>query len=192
MVPLVQCLGVWLPKPSHWLLRTIRLGYAIQFARRPPQVQRHPLHISEGGRCSCLACGDRSFTGEGCDRAGPSSQYEDGVLQPLFHCTQERRWVTSGLGPACLEPGPSPVTVQDVGAETHHLVASPILCQKRGHRRLPQDTGRGSIRGTLVGFPIHQSLSVATASVPPLSGRVTGSVPQRKPEYALHLLRTYT
>ncbi len=38
-VPLARYLGAWLapPSPSHWLIRTIRLGYAIQFARRPPK-----------------------------------------------------------------------------------------------------------------------------------------------------------
>ncbi len=38
LVPLARSLGAWLalPGPSRWLLRTIRLGYAIQFARRPP------------------------------------------------------------------------------------------------------------------------------------------------------------
>ncbi len=37
LVPLVRSLGAWLelPRPSRWLLRTIRLGYAIQFARHP-------------------------------------------------------------------------------------------------------------------------------------------------------------
>ncbi len=41
LVPLVQPLGAWLelPRPSRWLLRTIRLGYAIQFARRPPKFR---------------------------------------------------------------------------------------------------------------------------------------------------------
>ncbi len=41
LVPLVQSLGAWLelPRPSRWLLRTIRLGYAIQFARRPPKFR---------------------------------------------------------------------------------------------------------------------------------------------------------
>ncbi len=36
LVPLVRSLGAWLelPSPSRWLLRTIRLGYAIQFTRR--------------------------------------------------------------------------------------------------------------------------------------------------------------
>nr|XP_055049768.1 uncharacterized protein LOC129435990 [Misgurnus anguillicaudatus] len=39
LVPLARYLGAWeqLPSPSRWLLRTIRLGYAIQFARRPPK-----------------------------------------------------------------------------------------------------------------------------------------------------------
>ncbi len=40
-VPLARSLGAWLaiPSPSRWLLRTIRLGYAIQFARRPPKFR---------------------------------------------------------------------------------------------------------------------------------------------------------
>ncbi len=41
LVPLVQFLGAWLAlsSPSCWLRRTIRLGYAIQFARRPPKFR---------------------------------------------------------------------------------------------------------------------------------------------------------
>ncbi len=41
LVPLVRSLGAWLalPRPSRWVLRTIRLGYAIQFARRPPKFR---------------------------------------------------------------------------------------------------------------------------------------------------------
>ncbi len=41
LVPLARSLGAWLelPRPSRWLLRTIRLGYAIQFARRPPKFR---------------------------------------------------------------------------------------------------------------------------------------------------------
>ncbi len=37
--PLAQCLEAWLTLPSlsRWLTRTIRLGYAIQLARRPPK-----------------------------------------------------------------------------------------------------------------------------------------------------------
>ncbi len=38
---LLRSLGAWLelPRPSRWLPRTIRLGYAIQFARRPPKFR---------------------------------------------------------------------------------------------------------------------------------------------------------
>ncbi len=41
LVPLARSLGAWLalPSPSRWLLRTIRLGYAIQFTRRPPKFR---------------------------------------------------------------------------------------------------------------------------------------------------------
>ncbi len=37
--PLAQCLEAWLTPPSlsRWLTRTIRLSYAIQFARQPPK-----------------------------------------------------------------------------------------------------------------------------------------------------------
>ncbi len=39
LVPLARYLGAWLalPSPSRWLLRTISLGYEIQFARHPPK-----------------------------------------------------------------------------------------------------------------------------------------------------------
>ncbi len=41
LVPLARSLGAWLalPSPSQWHLRAIRLGYAIQFARRPPKFR---------------------------------------------------------------------------------------------------------------------------------------------------------
>ncbi len=41
LVSLVRFWGAWLalPNPSSWLLRTIRLGYVIQFARRPPKYR---------------------------------------------------------------------------------------------------------------------------------------------------------
>lgn len=40
LIPLVQSLEAWkqLSSPSHWLLRTIPLGYAIQFAGLPPKL----------------------------------------------------------------------------------------------------------------------------------------------------------
>ncbi|XDV39976.1 hypothetical protein PO909_009143 [Leuciscus waleckii] len=89
MTPLVSFLGAWLQLPnlSCWLARTIRLGYAIQFA--PPYWR-------------------------GCDRDRPSSRNEVRLLQPLLHCTQEERWVMANPGPAHLEQNPSQASIQDV------------------------------------------------------------------------------
>ncbi|KAL0149356.1 hypothetical protein M9458_055394, partial [Cirrhinus mrigala] len=41
LIPLATRLGAWLqlPSPSQWLIRTVRLGYAIQFARHPPRYR---------------------------------------------------------------------------------------------------------------------------------------------------------
>ncbi len=137
LVSLVRFWGAWLalPNPSRWLLRTIRLGYAIQFARRPP---KYPLHHSEGSGCPHLASRDRIPTGEGRDRAGPSSRYEVGVLQPLLHCTQEKRWVKTNLGSARFEPGPSQAPVQNAHTETHLWVRpSPrLVCSDRPEGRV--------------------------------------------------------
>ncbi len=83
------------------------------------QVQGHSVHLSVEQGCPCLACRSRGPTGEGRDRAGPSSRDEVRVLQPLLHRTQERRWVATNLGPARSEPGPSQAPVQDVDTETH-------------------------------------------------------------------------
>ncbi len=102
------------------------------------QVSRHPLHHSEGSRCPHLASWDRSPTGEGRDRAGPSSRYEVGVLQPLLHCTQEKWWVKTNLGSARFEPGPSQAPVQNAHTETHLWVRpSPrLVCSDRPEGRV--------------------------------------------------------
>ncbi len=137
LVSLVRFWGAWLalPNPSRWLLRTIRLGYAIQFARRPPKYRG--IH-SEGSGCPHLASRDRSPTGEGRDIAGPSSRYEVRVLQPLLHCTQEKQWVKTNLGSACFEPGPSQAPVQNAHTETHLWVRpSPrLVCSDRPEGRV--------------------------------------------------------
>ncbi len=103
-----------------------------------PQVQGCPFHFSESCRYPCLACGNRSPTGEGRDRAGPSCRYEVRVLQPLLHCTQEKRWVTTDLGSASFESEPSQATVQDAHAETHFRVhPSPrLICSDRPEGRV--------------------------------------------------------
>ncbi len=103
-----------------------------------PKVQGHPVHLRADQRCSCLTGRNRSPAGEGRHRAGPSSRYEVGVLQPLLHCTQERRWVPTNLGPASFEPGPSQATVQNVDTETHfRMHPSPgLVCSNRPEGRV--------------------------------------------------------
>ncbi len=58
--PLARRLEAWLalPSPSRWLTRTIRLGYAIQFARRPPKFSGVLEDCGGSSECSCLARGD--------------------------------------------------------------------------------------------------------------------------------------
>ncbi len=102
------------------------------------QVQGHSVHLSVEPGCPCLACRSRGPTGEGRDTAGPSARDEVRVLQPLLHHTQERRWVTTNLGPARSEPGPSQAPVQDVDAVTH-LSMRPslrLVCSDRPEGRL--------------------------------------------------------
>ncbi len=54
------------------------------------QVQQHSRDVGVSPERPCLARGDCCPPGKGCNRAGPSSRDEAGVLQPLLHRTQER------------------------------------------------------------------------------------------------------
>ncbi len=90
------------------------------------QVQGHSVYLCVEQRCSCLACKNRGPIGEGRDRACPSAEMKSGFLQPLLHRAQERRWVTTNLGPARSELGPSQAPVQDVDAEMHISMHSPL------------------------------------------------------------------
>ncbi len=56
------------------------------------QVQRRSRDVGGSPERPCLARGDCCPPGKGCNRAGPSSRDEAGVLQPLLHHTQERWW----------------------------------------------------------------------------------------------------
>ncbi len=89
LVPLVQSLGAWLelPNPSRWLIRTVRVGYVIQFARRLPRFSSVPK-ICDNPRHHCSVRGYCCPVGEGCNQACPSSWDEAGVLQPLLHCAK--------------------------------------------------------------------------------------------------------
>ncbi len=119
LVPLARCLGAWLalPSPSRWLIRTIRLGYAIQFARHPPKFRG--IHFTS------VRSSD-----------APVLRKEIEVL--LLYCAQERWWVATNLGPASLEPGSAQTPVQDVNAKTDFRVhPSPrLVCSDRPEGRV--------------------------------------------------------
>ncbi len=61
------------------------------------QVQRHFRDVGGSPERSYLAQGDCCPPGKGCNRAGPSSREEAGVLQPLIHRTQEMWWPSTNL-----------------------------------------------------------------------------------------------
>ncbi len=86
----------------------------------------------------CLARGDCCPPGKGCNRAGPSSRDEAGVLQPLLHRTQERWWPSANPGSASLEPGFAQAPVQDADAQAYDQMHSApgLVCSDRPEGRL--------------------------------------------------------
>ncbi len=91
-----------------------------------PQVQGHPVHSNQGGRCPNLVCGNPSPAGEGCNRAGPSNRHEVRVCQPLLYCGKEERLVTTNLESASFDPCASQAAVQDVDAVAHFECICPL------------------------------------------------------------------
>ncbi len=102
------------------------------------QVQRRSRDVGGSPERPCLAQGDCCPPGKGCNRAGPSSRDEAGVLQPLLHRTQERWWPSANPGSASLEPGFTQAPVQDADAQAHDQMHSApgLVCSDRPEGRL--------------------------------------------------------
>ncbi|KAI2667306.1 ORF V: Enzymatic polyprotein [Labeo rohita] len=98
------------------------------------QVQRRPFHFCPFGHtCRCASCGGCSPTGEGRNRACPSSRDEVRVLQSLLHRAQKERWVKTHPGSSSPESVRSQTAVQDAHDEAHaNMHSSPGLV--RSHR----------------------------------------------------------
>ncbi len=113
-----------------------RLRYSIRQATS--QVQRRSRDVGGSPERPCLARGDCCPPGKGCNRAGPSSRDEAGVLQPLLHRTQERWWPSANPGSASLEPGFAQAPVQDADAQAHDQMHSApgLVCSDRPEGRL--------------------------------------------------------
>ncbi len=101
-------------------------------------VQRRSRDVGGSPERPCLARGDCCPPGKGCNRAGPSSRDEAGVLQPLLHRTQERWWPSANPGSASLEPGFAQAPVQDADAQAHDQMHSApgLVCSDRPEGRL--------------------------------------------------------
>ncbi len=102
------------------------------------QVQRRSRDVGGSPERPCLARGDCCPPGKGCNRAGPSSRDEAGVLQPLLHRTQERWWPSANPGSVSLEPGFTQAPVQDADAQAHDQMHSApgLVCSDRPEGRL--------------------------------------------------------
>ncbi len=129
--PLAQRLEAWLTA-SH----STRLRNSVRQATS--QVQRRSRDVGGSPERPCLARGDCCPPGKGCNRAGPSSRDEAGVLQPLLHRTQERWWPSANPGSASLEPGFAQAPVQDADAQAHDQMHSApgLVCSDRPEGRL--------------------------------------------------------
>ncbi len=121
-------------QPSRWLTHTIRLGYAIQFTKRPAKfncvletsvaVRNAPVLREE---IAVLLAKDAI---EPVPRAALS--------QPLLHRIQERRWSPTNPGSARLEPAFAQAPVQDADVQAHYKMqpAPGLACSDRLERML--------------------------------------------------------
>ncbi len=102
------------------------------------QVQQRSRDVGGSPERPCLVRGDCCPPGKGCNRAGPSSRDEAGVLQPLLHRTQERWWPSANPGSASLEPGFKQAPVQNADAQAHDQMHSApgFFCCDRPEGRL--------------------------------------------------------
>ncbi len=123
-----QRLEAWLtlPSMSRWLTRLFDSVH-----QATSQVQQRSRDVGGSPERPCLVRGDCCPPGKGCNRAGPSSREEAGVLQPLLHRTQERWWPSTNPGSASFEPGFT--QVQDADAQAHYQLhpAPGLVCSDR-------------------------------------------------------------
>ncbi|XP_073670349.1 uncharacterized protein [Paramisgurnus dabryanus] len=162
-------------------------------ASRPPAPAAPAapsFHHRESVRCTCIMCRGRSPAGEGRDRAGPSNQDEVGFLQPVFHSTKERRWVTTDLGFARFEKISSEEVFQNDNTKANIQFNSPprLVCGNRPEIRViscvhspsSQTVSSVCIRGS--GIPV-QSFTVRAVSPSPCVQESSGGsvkAPQRE------------
>ncbi len=131
-------------------------------------------------------------TGEGRDGTGPSSQYEGRVFQPLLHCAQEKRWVTTNLGSAHLDaqdahaelrlrmhPSPSSVCSIDLKTRTSMCRSFRATGHSCGLRSKDEHISTGpALRAVPIAPCLHESSGGSPCSLE-RSGRAHSQLPRR-------------
>ena len=85
MTPLVHFLEAWLelPRLSRWVARTIRLGYAIQFARSPPRYSGVRFTMV-GGNAPVMRAEVATLLAKGAIEIVPPAEMRSGFYSPYF------------------------------------------------------------------------------------------------------------
>ncbi|XDV43566.1 hypothetical protein PO909_012030 [Leuciscus waleckii] len=85
LTPLIQFLGAWLelPRLSRWVAGTIRLGYAIQFARSPPCF-RGVRFTMVGGNAPVMRAEVATLLAKGAIETVPPAEMKSGFYSPYF------------------------------------------------------------------------------------------------------------
>ncbi len=131
-------------------------------------------------------------TGEGRDGTGPSSRYEGRVFQPLLHCAQEKRWVTTNLGSAHLDaqdahaeprlrmhPSPSSVCSIDLKTRTSMCRSFRATGHSCGLRSKDEHISTGpALRAVPIAPCLHESNGGSPCSLE-RSGRAHSQLPRR-------------
>ncbi len=137
---LVWSLRAWLalPSPSRWLIRTIRLGYAIQFNRRPPKFRGVHFTSVKAVNTHVLRAEIAVLLAKDAIELVPPADMRSGFYSPYFIVPKKSGGLRPDLGSASFESEPSQATVQDAHAETHFRVRpSPrLVCSDRPEGRV--------------------------------------------------------
>ncbi len=126
LVPLVRVSASLVSAPQSVSLahRTIRLGYAIQFARRPPRFRGVHFTSVKAVDTHVLRAEIAVLLAKDAIELVPPADMKSGFYSPYF-IVPRKWWVTTDLGSASFESEPSQATVQDAHTETHFECVRP-------------------------------------------------------------------
>ncbi len=141
LVPLAQSLGACLalPSPSRWLLRTIRIGYAIQFTRRPPEFRGIRFTSVKAADAPVLRAEIAVLLAKDAIEPVPPVDMGSGLFSPYFIVPKKGGGLRPILDLRVLNRALHKLpAVQDVDAETHFWVRpSPrLVCSDRPEGRV--------------------------------------------------------